>query len=343
MNKILVCYGTRPEYLKIKPILIELRKKQVPFSILKIGQHTTTIREEPFDFFIEVMPSGNRLDSIFTSILHQSNLFKAGRNEASFTDFSHVLVQGDTTAAAAAAVAAFHKNIPVIHVEAGMRTYDIMNPYPEEVNRKIISAVASVHFCASEREASNLYREGQKGLVKITGNPVIDNLVGTPTSYGNKVVVTMHRRENHEKLDEWFRAIDDLAASSDYEFILPLHPNPNVQKHKDLFKHVKVVDPVPHSEMLDLLANSIAVISDSGGVSEECAYLNKICLVCRSATERGQSVYEILCPTPTDLTRIWNGVKLESGSYERRKGAKCPYGDGNASERIASHLQDILG
>jgi len=327
-----IFYGTRPEYIKIAPLVKELKDKGVEHTLFQVQQHGTLLEGCDYDFIIPIFESGSRLNSITISIL----LYPLPQ------DLDHVLVQGDTTTAMAVALNAFNNQIPVIHLEAGMRTYDNMNPYPEETNRRIISSVASIHLCASEREKDNLEKEGHHGIIEVTGNPSIDNLVGIKTSYGNKVVVTMHRRENHNSLEEWFKSIDGIAASSDYEFILPLHPNPNVQRYKDLFEHVKVVDPIPHSEMLDLLANSIAVISDSGGVSEECSYLNKICLVCRSVTERGQSAYEIVCATPDALVKTWKGLKLENGSYLSREGSTCPYGDGNAAEKIATILKNVI-
>jgi UDP-N-acetylglucosamine 2-epimerase (non-hydrolysing) len=175
----------------------------------------------------------------------------------------------------------------------------------------------------------------------VVGNTVLDNLLDykDKCEYTDKILITMHRRENHHWMDGWFAAINTLAEEySQYEFILPIHPNPNVQKHKHLLKNVKVVDPMSHSELLELLVKTRLVITDSGGIQEECSFFNKKCLTCRKVTERpeaiGQSTFMV--ETPQDLVGIFI---RHIDDYEIDY--KCPFGDGHSAEKIYSILKKI--
>ena len=326
--KLLVAYGTRPEFIKIKPILNELDKRGLSYKLVQVAQHTDLI-EQIFDQKVDVFDYKglNRLDCIVKSVLAASYIFE---------DVTHVLVQGDTTTSMSVALAAFHREIPIIHLEAGLRTFDQKNPYPEEANRRIISALASVHLCPTAYDQQNLTRERYEGnSLHITGNTVIDNIVGIPTSKNNEVLVTLHRRENHKDIRQWFKAIEALAVEfSQYKFIFPMHPNPNIQKHKEVFKTVNVCEPFSYNEMKDRLANCELVISDSGGIQEECSYFKKVCLVCRTATER-PSYSSILCPSPKDLTnnfRMYRAFSVDESS---------PFGDGNAAQKITDVIENL--
>ena len=197
---LLISFGTRPEWIKIKPIIDKI-DGAIPYKILFTGQHTSLVEEYLKDTFIfNVVGAGdNRLDSIVCSLLNKNALFD---------DITHVLVQGDTTSAFAVALAAFHRKIPVIHLEAGLRTFDTDNPYPEEFNRTAISALADIHLCPTDTSASNvLSMVGHNSKIYVTGNTVLDNLVGLEPTTSDIVLVTMHRRENHAQMHEWFRAI----------------------------------------------------------------------------------------------------------------------------------------
>ena len=330
---ILLTYGTRPEYIKIKPLIKEFKNSNLPFKILFTGQHKD-IANGDYDFKIEMVDlSDNRLDSVMANLMTLSdNLFE---------DIDYVLVQGDTTSVVGLSMAALHRKIKVIHLEAGLRTYDNENPFPEENNRRIVSTIATIHLCPTVLNANNLYKENVTENVFIVGNTVLDNLIDykEKCEYTNKVLVTMHRRENHENIHEWFTEINELAKKhSELEFILPLHPNPNVQKHKSILTNVNLIEPLNHSDLLELLVKTKMVITDSGGIQEECSFFNKKCLVCRKVTERPESINltSFLIYEPTDLLPIF-----ESHIYDYIVDVESPYGDGKSSIKISEILKNF--
>jgi len=330
---ILLTYGTRPEYIKIKPLIKEFKNSNLPFKILFTGQHKDIANGE-YDFKLEMTDlSNNRLDSVMANLMTLSDDI--------FDGITYVLVQGDTTSVVGLSMAALHRKIKVIHLEAGLRTYDNENPFPEENNRRIVSTIAAIHLCPTVLNANNLYKENVKENVFIVGNTVLDNLINykEKCEYTNKVLVTMHRRENHENIHEWFTEINELAKKhSELEFILPLHPNPNVQKHKSILTHVNIVEPLNHEDLLNLLVKTRLVITDSGGIQEECSFFNKKCLVCRKVTERPESVNltSFLIDEPKDLSSIFN---LHIDDY--RLNIESPYGDGKSAIKISEILTKL--
>ena len=333
---ILLAYGTRPEYIKIKPLIKLFDEENFPYKILFTGQHKDLLKELQPDYEINIIDGNNRLDSIVESIMNSmSNILKI------YPEITHVLVQGDTTSVFAVALSAFHHKIKIIHLEAGLRTYDNDNPYPEEQNRRLVSQIADIHLCPTLNNVNNLIDEKINGKIYHVGNTVLDNLISykDKCEYTNKVLITMHRRENHHWMAEWFKEINELAENySELEFIIPLHPNPNVQQHQHLLKNVKVVDPMSHEELLELLVKTKLVITDSGGIQEECSFFNKKCLTCRKVTERpeaiGQSTFMV--ESPDKLKKIFND---NINDYEIDY--ICPFGNGNSSERIYNILKTI--
>jgi UDP-N-acetylglucosamine 2-epimerase (non-hydrolysing) len=330
---LLLAYGTRPEYIKLKSLMHEFDIDNFPYKTLFTGQHLDLLKGNRPDYMVVIFDGDNRLDSIVQSIMN--NVF----NE--IKDITHVLVQGDTTSAFAVALSAFHHGIKVIHLEAGLRTYDNNNPYPEEINRRLISQIADIHLCPTKEAQKNLIDEKNYADNYLVGNTVIDNLLPykDKCEYTNKILVTLHRRENHYWLDQWFVEIDKLAENyPQYEFILPIHPNPNVQKHKHLLKHVNVIEPLPYEEMLELLVKTRLVISDSGGLQEECSFFNKKCLTCRVVTERpealGQSSF--LVKEPKRLKWVF---KLHHSDCEISYDS--PFGDGHSAEKIYKILKNL--
>ena len=327
----LISYGTRPEYIKIKPIL-DVFKGEIPYKILFTGQHTSLlppVEDNIHRLYIQNGP--NRLDSIVASVLNNEDIFK---------NVTSVMVQGDTTSAFAIALAAFHRKIPVLHLEAGLRTYDLDHPYPEEFNRQAISRLAAYNLCPTARAYSNIECEKTPGKRFVVGNTVLDNLVDIEPTFTNKVIVTLHRRENHHWIDQWFKEIDILASKhTDLEFILPIHPNPAVQKHKHLLKHVKVVDPIPYEEFTKLLAECKFAITDSGGLQEELSFFGKICIVCREETERkmGLGTFAYLCMKPQNLESLFDKV---NNNYDSVMGIPSPYGNGKSAEKILKLIKD---
>ena len=331
----LISFGTRPEYIKIKPLL-KAFGGQIPFKLLFTGQHTDLLAHVQKDVMgtfhrLNIEYGENRLDAIVSSVMNNNRFFE---------DVDSVLVQGDTTSAFAVALAAFHRKIKIIHLEAGLRTFNKDHPYPEEFNRRAISCMADIHLSPTDLCTEHLKKESVDGKIFTVGNTVLDNLVDITPEYTNTVVITMHRRENHEKIPEWFAAFDKLARDNpEFEFILPIHPNPNVQKHAHLLERVSVVDPMKYGDFLKLLASSYMVITDSGGLQEESSFFKKKCIVCREKTERteGMGHFSFMSGL-SELERIFYEIKDDHIPTE-----ECPYGDGKSAERIRDILIDELG
>ena len=328
--KILICLGTRPEWLKIKPIVEKLNVSD--YKLLFTGQHLDLLTDIDFNYKFNIDTGKNRLNDIISTCLLQ---FPED-------DFDYVLVQGDTASAFACAIAGFNRKIKIIHLESGLRTYDQLNPYPEESYRQMISRISDINFCPTELSKENLINEKVSGINYVVGNTVLDNLLNykEKTYYGNDVLVTLHRRENHEIMDKWFESLNKVCEENqDLNFILPIHPNPNVQKYKELLnKKIKVVDPMSHNELIETLIGCKFVITDSGGIQEESSFLNKKSIVCRKTTERPEGIttgHLLLCENPEDLpTFVYN---LNKNFYINNE---CPYGDGNSSIKILNILKN---
>lgn len=327
-----MCYGTRPEYIKIAPLMSEFALKEISFRTLCIRQHTSLLDGlKESDYTVNVSEATNRLDGILA----------AGKDiqEEAFSCISHVLVQGDTATAFTCAMAAFHRHIPVIHLEAGLRTYDRENPYPEEIYRQLISRIASIHLCPTEQNKQNLINEKVFGHIHVVGNTVLDKLVKTrdKVSYGSEVLVTLHRRENHENMAEWFSAINEEAKRyPELIFTLPIHPNPNVQKHKNLLTHVNVIEPLPYEQFIERLSTCLFAISDSGGIQEETSFLGKKVIVCRTITERPETLNStsFLCTNPEDLHKL-----VASAAVKPFVSKSDVYGAGNSGAIISELLK----
>ena len=322
-NKILICFGTRPEWLKVKSLIELLDKSQ--YNLLFTGQHPDLLKNIDVDFKINMSQSSNRLDQIISDCMLQ---FPIG-------DFDSVLVQGDTGSAFGCALAAYNRKLKIYYLEAGLRSYNLDHPYPEEAYRQMIARISDVNFCPTELSKQNLLNEKANGKCYVVGNTVLDNLINykSKSEYTNKILVTMHRRENHHWMNQWFVEINKLASQNpDLEFILPIHPNPNVQKHKHLLNDVTVINPLTHPELLDILTKCRLVISDSGGLQEEGSFFNKKVIVCRTTTERPEAIetgHLHICKSPNDLKSKF-GELIDNYYID----TKCPYGDGNTSLKI---------
>jgi UDP-N-acetylglucosamine 2-epimerase (non-hydrolysing) len=323
---ILLTYGTRPEYIKVKPLIDEMTSRGMKFKTLFTGQHKDIVPKGA-DYSLTMNEGdGNRLDTVMKNCLSIPDQY--------FEGITHVLVQGDTTSVVGLAIAAMHRQIKVIHLEAGLRTYDFENPYPEEYNRCIVSSISSLNLCPTNQSEAHLLAENVGGDCHVVGNTVLDNLLPykKDCEYTNKVLVTMHRRENHHNMGLWFTAINDLAKKYDeLEFIIPLHPNPNVQKHKNILKNVTIIDPLSHEKLVSLLVKVRMVITDSGGIQEECSFFNKKALVCRKVTERPESVglTSFLVHEPHTLK---SEFKKHIDDYVTD--IESPFGDGKSSQYI---------
>ena len=316
---ILLCYGTRPEWIKIKP-LIKAFEGKIPFRVLFTGQHAD-ISGGWYHDKLKITEGTNRLDSIFSSVMNSMN----------FDGVRAVLVQGDTATCLAVGLTAFNHKIPVIHLEAGLRTYDLEHPYPEEGYRQMLSRITDIHLCPTKIAKTHLLRDSVGGEIHVVGNTVLDNLVDVEPSYGDEVLVTIHRRENHHIIDDWMNELDRL----DEKVTVIRHPNPVVMNAVDKLKNVNVIDPLSHDKMVERIANCKFLITDSGGLQEEGSFFNKKIIICRETTERPEVLehHGVLCLTPKDLPSIVNSIK---NTYILDK--PCPFGDGKSAIKIMEIL-----
>jgi UDP-N-acetylglucosamine 2-epimerase (non-hydrolysing) len=327
---LLICFGTRPEYIKVKSLIEHLPNKKTCFT----GQHPDLLQDIKVDHKLYITPTTeNRLNEIVINILKHTYIFK---------DIEYVLVQGDTTTALAIALSAFHHNKKIIHLEAGLRTNNIEDPFPEEGNRQLITRLAQIHLCPTESNKQNLLLEGIKeSNIFVVGNTGLDNIDRSNCVYENKVLITLHRRNNIPMMDRWFMTIEKIAIEHpEIEFILPIHPNPEIQKHADLLKHVTIIPSQGHTELIEIMKKTKYIISDSGGIQEEASFLNKKVIICRVDTERPEVLehHGILCKTPEELPEIFEYVKRTYIVNE-----KCPFGDGFAYKKIKDIIDTIYG
>lgn len=333
--KLLICYGTRPEYIKVKP-LIDKFKGKVNFGTLHVGQHTDKSMinsSEPPDHHIRVSNvSNNRLNNIFSQIMmHCHDIFQ---------DYTHVLVQGDTATVAALAIGAYNCDKKVIHLEAGLRTYDLKNPHPEEAYRQMVSRIADLHLCPTLPAKKNLNEEKIWDNIAVVGNTVLDNLKDIKTSYSNKVLVTLHRRENLPIMADWFDLINKEAmAHPELTFFIPTHPAPHVQTSRErklTANNIIATDAIPHKYLIDILKDCKFVITDSGGIQEEASFLKKKVIVCRKTTERGEGLGSFfkLCEYPSQLPSLFNEF---NNDYEIND--ECPFGQGDSAEKILNEFK----
>lgn len=366
MPKILFVFGTRPEAIKLAPVVEALRADPGTFSvkIAVTAQHRGML-DQVLDVFslrpdvdLNVMQPGQSVLGSAARIL--SSLEPVLDSERP----DWVIVQGDTTTTFAGALAAFYKGIRVAHVEAGLRTYDMAQPFPEEANRVLTGRVATLHFAATEGAAENLFREGiSPHRVAVTGNTGIDAVLNVnrrlaegslhsgftlPLDPAKKLIlVTAHRRESFgEGFENICTALRRLAVREGVEIVYPVHPNPNVREtvHHRLnhLPNLHLIEPLPYVSFVDLMRKAHILLTDSGGIQEEGPSLGKPVLVMREKTERPEAVTAGTARlVGTDVDRILEETCLllnDPEEYARRSHIHNPYGDGHASERIREIL-----
>jgi UDP-N-acetylglucosamine 2-epimerase (non-hydrolysing) len=358
--KVMTIFGTRPEAIKMAPLVLELQKNPEIESIVCVSAQHRQMLDQVLDIFkirpdydLDVMRDRQTLTSITSSVLQGMDavLKEAGPDI--------VLVHGDTTTAFTAALAAFYNQIPIGHVEAGLRTFDKYSPFPEEMNRQQISCLADLHFAPTENNRQNLYNESITDHIFITGNTVIDALSYTvqkgyifetkelqEIDFDRKrvILVTAHRRENlGTPLENICLAIQKIASEfSDVEVIYPVHLNPAVRNTVfDLLggiKNVHLIDPVSVVELHNIMQKSYMVMTDSGGLQEEAPSLGLPVLVLRNETERPEAVKAgTVKVAGVDSDRIYELAKTlltDQTEYNKMAHAVNPYGDGQASKRI---------
>jgi UDP-N-acetylglucosamine 2-epimerase (non-hydrolysing) len=327
MSYILICFGTRPEYIKVKSLIDNLNNIKTCFT----GQHLDLLNDIQCDYKLDINNdlSSNRLNNIISSIL----------NYNIFNNIKYVLVQGDTSSALAIALSAFNNKIKIIHLEAGLRSYDINNPFPEEINRQLISRLANIHFCPTEKNKNNLLIENINKNIFVVGNTGLDNINSNNIEYNNIILITMHRRENLCNIKQWFQHFEILASKyRKYKFILPIHPNPDIHKHKHILKNINIIEPLNHDDLINILKKGKLVITDSGGLQEEASYLKKKIIVCRKTTERDEIIntFSYLCYEPKMIFDMFNNI-INNYTID----LPCPYGDGKSWEKIKVILENI--
>lgn len=361
MKKILLVFGTRPEAIKMCPLVNELKTREGIKTVVCVsGQHRQMLDQvlEAFhvvpDYDLSIMKDRQTLFDITTNILDR---IKAVLEEVK-PDV--VLVHGDTSTTFVTALACFYMQIPVGHVEAGLRTYDIYSPYPEEFNRQAVSIISRYNFAPTEQARQNLLSEGKRPeTIVVTGNTAIDALRTTVredyshpelvwASDSRLILITAHRRENlGEPMKNMFRAIRKaMDEHTDVKAIYPIHMNPIVRKTADEFlggdDRIHIIEPLDVLDFHNFLARCFLVLTDSGGIQEEAPSLGKPVLVMRNTTERPEGIAAgTLKLVGTDEEVIYRSFKQlleDNEEYARMSNACNPYGDGFASKRIADIL-----
>ena len=362
MKRIMVVFGTRPEAIKMCPLVKELKNRKNIETILCVtGQHRQMLDQvlaafqvEP-DYDLSIMKDQQTLFDITTNILSKiKEVLEKVKPDV-------VLVHGDTSTTFVTALACFYLQIPVGHVEAGLRTYNIYSPYPEEFNRQAVSIISRYNFAPTEMAKNNLLREGKKSeTIYITGNTAIDALKTTvrkdyshpELEWANDsrlILITAHRRENlGEPMRHMFRAIRRVMDEhSDVKAIYPIHMNPVVRETANEIlgndDRIHIIEPLEVLDFHNFLARSYLILTDSGGIQEEAPSLGKPVLVMRDTTERPEGIEAgTLKLVGTDEDTIYQNFKLlleNREVYTKMSNASNPYGDGMASQRIADILE----
>lgn len=365
MKKVMLVFGTRPEAIKMCPLVNELKtRKNLETIVCVTGQHRQMLDQvlEVFnvkpDYDLSIMKERQTLFDVTTNILNKIKevLEKEQPNV--------VLVHGDTSTTLVTALACFYLQIPVGHVEAGLRTYDIYSPYPEEFNRQAVSIISKFNFAPTEQSKENLIKEGKKEeTIYVTGNTAIDALKTTVRNdYYNPelewakgsrlVLLTAHRRENlGEPLKHMFKAIKRIVDEfEDVKVIYPIHMNPVVRETaKEILDNddrIKIIEPLEVIDFHNFMANSYMILTDSGGIQEEAPSLGKPVLVMRDTTERPEGIKAgTLKLVGTDEEVIYKEFKkllTNEEEYKRMSNASNPYGDGTACKKIADVLEKNL-
>ncbi|MDY2891291.1 MAG: UDP-N-acetylglucosamine 2-epimerase (non-hydrolyzing) [Succinivibrio sp.] len=367
-KKIMLIFGTRPEAIKMCPLVLELRKHaQFKTIVCLTGQHREMLYQvmncfgiNP-DYDLKIMRPNQTITSITIDVISKLDTILSEDKP------DLVLVHGDTTSSFAAAIAAFYKKIPIGHVEAGLRTFNLYEPFPEEANRELIDQISTLFFAPTSLNKQNLNKQGIYQNIYITGNTVIDAFKYTVKSdyqfteerlkdidfiKSKTILVTAHRRENFGKpLKHICEAIKTLSNKYDKcLFIFPVHPNPNVSETVHYFlsncKNVILLNPLSVLDMHNLISRIYFVMTDSGGLQEEAPYFNKPVLVLRNKTEREEAVKSGTVKTcGTDSEEIVLQVEKlfnDRVYYQKIANANNPYGNGHASEIIAGVLENFF-
>ena len=366
--KVMTVFGTRPEAIKMAPLVVELQKQSQRFeAITTVSAQHREMLDQVLDIFhikpdydLNIMHARQTLTDITSNVLiNLDKILKEAKPDI-------VLVHGDTTTTFAASVAAFYNQIPIGHVEAGLRTWEKYSPYPEEMNRQMTDAMTDLYFAPTNQSKANLLKENHKeDNIYITGNTAIDALKQTvdkeyhhdildKVSPDNKLILlTMHRRENQgEPMRRVFKVIREVVESrEDVEVIYPVHLSPAVQEAaKEILgntERIHLISPLDVVDFHNLAARSYFIMTDSGGVQEEAPSLGKPVLVLRDTTERPEGVeagtLKLVGTESEKVKKEMEELLDNDAEYQRMTQAKNPYGDGKASERILDAIAYYFG
>jgi UDP-N-acetylglucosamine 2-epimerase len=361
MIKVLVIFGTRPEAIKFAPVIAELRSRTSEFTtyVCVTAQHRQMLDQvlEWFqivpDFDLNLMEANQSLCRLAGGLFrHIGDVIDRVCPEV-------VLVQGDTTTTMVAALAAAYYRVPVGHIEAGLRTYDLQNPFPEELNRRVVSIATTHHFAPTERAAKRLIEERIPAeRVHVTGNTVIDALAMTVSRQvtvelpinGNErvILVTAHRRESFgDPFESMCRAMRRIVErNAGVHIVFPVHLNPNVRGpvNRILGAHSRIhlLEPLRYEQFVHLMVRADIILTDSGGIQEEAPFLGKPTLVMRETTERPEAVEagaaRLVGTSEFNIVESCENLLEDHGEYDKMAHAGSPFGDGNASRRIVNLL-----
>lgn len=367
--RVMSVFGTRPEAIKMAPLVLELKKHPEIESICCVtAQHrqmldsVMEVFELKADCDLDIMTPRQTLSTITCKCLSgMDSVIDEKKPDL-------ILVHGDTSTTFAGALSAFYHQVPVGHVEAGLRTYDRYSPFPEEMNRKMVGAIASLHFCPTENNRRNLAKENITDGVFVTGNTVIDALKTTvrpdyhfsteelnslPYDEKKVILVTCHRRENYgEPMKQIMLALRQIALEhEDVELVYPVHLSPVVREAVQTYltgtPRVHLIDPLPADEMHNLMSRCYMVLTDSGGLQEEAPSLGKPVLVLRRETERPEAVaagtVKIAGVEQEQIVAMASELIESPEAYEKMAKAVNPYGDGQACRRIAEAILWYFG
>lgn len=351
MIKVMIIFGTRPEAIKVAPIIKELEKREETKPIVCVtAQHREMLdqvleyMEIKPDYDLNIMKQGQTLSEITTrALIGLEEVIREAKPDI-------VLVHGDTTTTFAGALAAFYNMVPIGHIEAGLRTYNKYSPYPEEMNRQMVSNLTDFHFAPTEEAKENLVKEGkEQNKIYVTGNTAIDALKLTvkeesKTSDDKIILLTAHRRENiGSKMENIFKAVKRIAEEyKDIKIIYPIHKNPKVREiAKEILenqKNIEIIEPLEVIDFHNMINKSYLILTDSGGIQEEAPALGKPVLVLRDTTERPEGIKAGTAKlVGTDEHKIYEETKKlieDKEEYNKMAQAINPYGDGLASQRI---------
>ena len=368
-KSILFVFGTRPEVIKLAPVILELKKYPDIYNVIicnteqqkELSNQTLSYFGLKADINLDCMRENQSLASVQSRILTSlDKIFNENKIDAT-------VVQGDTITVLTASLVSFYHKIPVFHVEAGLRSYDIFEPFPEEVMRQMTSRVAQMHFAPTESNKKALLLENiEENKISVVGNTVIDALFCLSDEINEKaqgfysekginideklVLITVHRRENHgERIDRILQAISDLVKKySDHTFVLPVHPNPNVKdkvySKLGQFKNVHLLPPLDYPNLVYLMKNAKLILTDSGGIQEEAPSFGCPTLVMRYETERQEGIeagVSILVGADYDKIIANSEKVLDKEKSQTRLKAQNPYGDGKTAEKIEKLIREF--